>query len=234
MRVSVVGPAGRARRARRRGRVRDGGAGPARGLRARLLPGRARRRGGGAVGRRVDSGASLRLRAAALAAPPDAGALVARAAAVWRALKTLVWHERLAASPTEVIHTVYEAVAPDELSYTISGLSAAVIIGGARWDRPTPGGAGSRASEPAGPIQPLPFWFSVADARVLGIGAVSRGSASGTCRFFDPTTPAWFEAQIDKRTDRTLELSMIAASHFMHHVYGPFDAPARLQPPASG
>ncbi len=46
------------------------------------------------------------------------------------ALKTLVWHERLAGSPTDVIHTVYVAVAPDELSYTITGLSAAIIIGG--------------------------------------------------------------------------------------------------------
>jgi hypothetical protein len=36
---------------------------------------------------------------------------------------------------------------------------------------------------------------------------------------------------IDRATGRTLELDMIAASHFMHDVYGPFDAPLRLAPP---
>ena len=51
--------------------------------------------------------------------------------------------------------------------------------------------------------------------------------------FFDPSTPAWFEARIDKATGRTLLLDMTAVAHFMHHVYGPFDAPIRLQPPAA-
>jgi hypothetical protein len=50
--------------------------------------------------------------------------------------------------------------------------------------------------------------------------------------FFDPRTPAWFVAKIDRATGNTLALDMIAASHFMHDVYGPFDAPIQLRPPA--
>ena len=49
--------------------------------------------------------------------------------------------------------------------------------------------------------------------------------------FFDPSTPSWFEAWIDPATGRTLKLDMIAAAHFMHDVYGPFNAPVRLAPP---
>jgi hypothetical protein len=51
--------------------------------------------------------------------------------------------------------------------------------------------------------------------------------------FFDPTTPAWFRARIDKATGHTLLLDMVAVAHFMHHVYGPFDAPIRLLPPTA-
>lgn len=81
--------------------------------------------------------------------------------------------------------------------------------------------------------QPLPFWASEADVRVLGSGRV-HGQSVWIVSFFDPLTPGWFEARIAKDTGRTLELSMIAVAHFMHHVYGPFDAPFRLHPPAPG
>ena len=49
-------------------------------------------------------------------AMPDATAIVARAAAVWRKLTSIVWHERLAASPTDALYTLYRAVAPDAFS----------------------------------------------------------------------------------------------------------------------
>ena len=49
--------------------------------------------------------------------------------------------------------------------------------------------------------------------------------------FFDPSTPSWFHAAIDQKTYRTLELDMTAAAHFMHDIYGPFNAPMRLHPP---
>ena len=160
----------------------------------------------------------------------DGAAIVARATAVWKGLKTLVWHERLAASPTDALHTVYRAVAPDELSYTITGGSAAVIIGHERWDRSTPTGRWARSPQDPAIRQPLPFWVSHTDARVLGSGTVS-GQGVWVVTFFDPETPGWFEVRISKRTYRTLELSMTAVAHFMHHIYGPFDAPFHLDPP---
>ena len=161
---------------------------------------------------------------------PDASAIVVRAATVWNGLHTLVWHERLASNPTDEISVVYRAVAPDELEYTIAGESAAVIIGGRRWDRPAPG-APWRASSQNPPVrQPQPFWEEALDARLLGTGQV-RGRPVWHVSFFDPATPSWFEVSIDEKTYRTLELEMTAASHFMHDVYGPFDASMSLHAP---
>ena len=57
------------------------------------------------------------------------------------------------------------------------------------------------------------------------------GKPAWVVSFFDPVTPAWFEARVEKSTGRTLVLDMTAAAHFMHHVYGPFDAPFELHPP---
>ena len=157
-------------------------------------------------------------------------ATMARATRVWRALKTLVWHERLAASPTDALHTVYRAVSPDQLAYTIAGRSSAIIIGEKRWDRPAPTSQWVESPQQPPISQPLPFWAAVTNARVLGDGEV-RGKPVWIVSFFDPQTPAWFTAHVEKATGRTLTLDMTAAAHFMHHVYGPFDAPFELHPP---
>jgi hypothetical protein len=49
--------------------------------------------------------------------------------------------------------------------------------------------------------------------------------------FFDPATPAWFTASIDRSTYRTLRLQMVAAAHFMHDVDGPFNTSVSVTPP---
>ncbi len=159
-----------------------------------------------------------------------AGPIVARAAATWNALRTLVWHERLASDPTHALTIVYRAQAPDALAYTIAGASSSVIIDGTRWDRPGPGAPWQRSPQNPPVRQPQPYWQSAVDAYVLGAGTVG-GRRVWRVSFFDPLSPAWFEASVDRRTYRTLELTMIAAAHFMHDRYGPFDRPFRLLPP---
>ena len=49
--------------------------------------------------------------------------------------------------------------------------------------------------------------------------------------FFDSQTPAWFRARIDAKTDRLLDLRMVAAAHFMHDVYSSFNGPRQIAPP---
>ena len=106
-------------------------------------------------------------------------ATMARATSVWRDLQTLVWHERLAASPTDALYTVYRAVAPDQLAYTISQRSSSIIIGTKRWDRPTPTAPWVESPQLPPIRQPEPFWAAVADARVLGEGDRRRQAGLG-------------------------------------------------------
>jgi hypothetical protein len=162
----------------------------------------------------------------------DASKIVSQAGDTWRALKTLVWHERLGSSSTQVLYTVYEAVAPDRLAYAIKGDSQSIIIGEERWDRSTPTSGWVETPQNPPLDIPVPFWVTHADANVLGTGTF-HGRPVWHVTFFDPDTPGWFSAEIDRQNDRTLELDMIAAAHFMHHVYGPFNAPIKIVPPQS-
>jgi hypothetical protein len=160
----------------------------------------------------------------------DAGALVRRSGRVWRNLRTLVSHERLASDPRHAIRTVYRMVAPDRLSYEIAGGAAAVVIGNLRWDRTSPTDSWQRSSQQPSLAQPAPFWSGVRDAHIVGSPSV-RDHRAWRITFFDPRTPAWFAVVLDKKTLRTLDLRMVTTGHFMHDVYGNFNQPLQLGPP---
>lgn len=157
--------------------------------------------------------------------PLDASAIVARAAHVWRSLRTLAFYDRLASDPRHAVVSNWRAVAPDRLSYRVTGGYSAVIVGDRRWDR-APGGRWIESAQTVRLRQPVPVWQSATDAHVVGrIGATLR------ITFYDPRTPAWFAITVDARTMRTLDLRMTTTSHFMHERYGSFDAPLSVSPP---
>jgi hypothetical protein len=159
----------------------------------------------------------------------DASGLMARAEHVWRSLRSLSFRERLASDATHATTSVWRAVAPDRIAYTVTKGYSSVIIGGRRWDR-APGGRWVASAQTSPIHQPVPFWVSVQDAHVLG-SAQLRGHSVWRVSFFDPATPGWFEVALDKRTLHTLELSMFTTAHFMHDVYSGFDEPAGIRPP---
>lgn len=156
-------------------------------------------------------------------------ALVREAEAEYRQLRSLVTHERLASDPTEVVYTTYYAVAPDKLRFDVRGGDDSIIIGNRRWDR-APGQTWQES--PQEPIRPIaPYWTPlVQDATILGTATV-QDRPCWVIAFADPQTPGFFTIYVDKSTHRTLELEMTAAAHFMHHVYGPFNEPLKIQPP---
>jgi hypothetical protein len=161
---------------------------------------------------------------------PPAATLVARADRVYRSLRTLVIHERLASSARNAVVTTYRVQAPNRLAYRIAGGPEAVIIGAKRWDR-LPGGSWERSDqEPL--TQPEPFWGSdpVRNARLLGTGRVG-GRPVRIASFYDPRLPAWFVLWVDRDTSRLLALRMTAQAHFMRHRYTGFDRPLRITPP---
>jgi hypothetical protein len=159
----------------------------------------------------------------------DASALVARAARVWRHLRSLSYVDRLSSDPAHTIVSHWRIVAPDRLAYEIEGGGRAVIIGRQRWDRS--GAAGWAKSSALRLHQPKPFWVGATDAHVVGSGRIGRHPV-WRVSFFDPKTPGWFLVSIDKRTARTLDARMRATAHFMHDTYGQFNAPLKIIPPA--
>jgi len=165
------------------------------------------------------------------ASAPPADAIVRRAARAMRSLRTLVFRERLASSPTNPIVTVWKLQAPNRLEYSIDTGVAGVVVGPRRWDRNSPKEKWVESAQfPLNVMQPA--WGSDAvDARLLATGAV-RGHPAWRVSFTNPQIPAFFDVWIDKATGRTLELDMTAAAHFMHHDYLRFNGPLAIRPPA--
>lgn len=161
--------------------------------------------------------------------PQDATALVLHAGRVWRGLHSVSFHEHLASSPRYKTTSTWRVEAPDRVAYTVAGGGAGVVIGPRRWDRAP--GKDTWVESPQTPLtQPLPAWGLVADAHVLGTTTVD-GRPAWRISFFDPATPAWFEVKVDKRTLQTLDTRMVTTAHFMHDVYGAFDATPPIEPP---
>jgi hypothetical protein len=160
--------------------------------------------------------------------PPRADRTVRAADAAWRRLKTLAFSEHLASGPGAFADTRWRVVAPNRIAYQVRNGPAGIVIGPWRWDR-LPGGRWQRS--PQDPIvQPLPFWVGERDAHLLG-RVRTRGVDALRITFFDPVSHAWFEVLLDPRSLLTLRMDMTTTAHFMHHVYGSFDAPIRIEPP---
>jgi copper transport protein len=158
--------------------------------------------------------------------PPPGTAFLQRATRAFRGLSSVVYHEHLASRPGNAIDTTWKLLAPDRLEYAIRGGAGGIVIGGTRWDRPTPGAPWQRAE--ATPLeQPFPPWGTrMADVRVL------RTTGSNVnLSWLDPQVPAWFTGTFDRRTALPRELRMTAAAHFMRHRYVAFDRPITVEPP---
>jgi hypothetical protein len=160
--------------------------------------------------------------------PMDATSMLSDARRAWRVLKSLSFTERLASDEDTVVTSTWRVHAPDRLEYQIDHGDAAVIIGKRRWDK-SPGGRWKRS--PQFPItQPTPPWASATNARVLDATTL-RGRPAWRVSFFDPRTPGWFTVVLDRETLHTLDLRMVATAHFMHDVYGSFDAAPEIRAP---
>ena len=150
-----------------------------------------------------------------------------------RALHSLAIQERLEGKPGNVIHTSWLMVAPDKLSYTSRQAGDAVVIGDRRWDR----AVGSRRWVPStqDPLRlPALDWNRVIDPSLLGSGTYA-GHPVWRVAFRDPTIPAWFEVDLDKRTGMQVVVRMTAAAHFMVRRYDRFDQPLSIRrPPGVG
>ena len=182
------------------------------------------------VGVRIGSGHAVDFALPTAWPAPSATAIVRRATTTWRKLDSVLIHDSLGDGRI-VLNTEWKIVAPDRLEYHIQGGGGdAVIIGSRRWDKPR--GTTSWLASPQVPLhQPVPFWQTATNAHVLGT-VMSGGRPAWKVSFFDPKTPGWFTIVVDKATLRTTEMWMTAPAHFMHEVYGAFNTPISITPPA--
>jgi len=161
--------------------------------------------------------------------PSDASALLQRAGRVWRSLHSLSFHEHLASDSVHETTSTWRIEAPDRVAYRVVGGYAGIVVGDRRWDR-SPSSKQWVPSSQSRLTQPVPAWVRVTDAHVLGTTTVA-GRAAWRISFFDPGTPAWFTVAIDRQTFHTLDSRMTTTAHFMHDVYGSFDATPAIRPP---
>ena len=161
--------------------------------------------------------------------PADAGSLVTRAERVWRSLDSLSFDETLRSSPTNAVVSSWQLQAPDRLAYQIVDGASAVIVGKQRWDKVAPGEPWKVSPQP--PIhQPTPPWVDATNARVVD-ETIVRGRPAHVITFFDPKTPGWYTATVDRESSRTYDVRMIATAHFMHDRFHSFDETPPIEPP---
>jgi hypothetical protein len=155
--------------------------------------------------------------------------LVRDAEAEYKQIHTMVTHETLASSTTNVTHTTYYAIAPDRLKFIVKGEDESIFIGKHRWDRNL-GKPWTETSAP--PVNPIaPYWTPlVTNATVLG-NSTLKGQPVTEVAFADPQTPGFFTIWVNKQNHRVLQLQMTAAAHFMHHTYTNFDQPLSIKAP---
>jgi copper transport protein len=177
----------------------------------------------GAVPVAVD-GRTLVFRYPARARP--AGALVARATAAFRRLRSVDYVERLASSPQNKVVAEFTLERPNRLEYRIRGGADGIIIGPRRWDRAR---GGKWVPSPQDPTsQPEPIWAGHFTNAYL----LETTSTTYVVSFLKPVGPVWFTLRLDRRTLLPRSLRMTAPAHFMTHAYTRFNAASRIRAPS--
>jgi methionine-rich copper-binding protein CopC len=159
-------------------------------------------------------------------APRAADALVRRAAARYRSLRSVFYVERLASSPARSVTSLWRLERPDRVSYVIPGGAQGIVIGGRRWDRDTPDASWKESSQTP-LVQPATAWSGA----VKNAHLIADTGETKTVTFVDPATPAYFEVTFDSRTLLPRIIRMTASAHFMTERYVRFNAPRAIFPP---
>ena len=157
---------------------------------------------------------------------PAADALVRRARATYKALRSVTYTEHLASDPTHAITALWRLEQPARFTYSIPGGAQGIVIGGRRWDRLAPGKPWQESPQTPSLPQPATQWNYSTSAHVI-----AQTARTTTVSFADPTVPAYFTVTFDGRTLRPRVLHMVASAHFMTDRYLRFNAPRAIRPP---
>jgi copper transport protein len=161
------------------------------------------------------------------AKPQSADALVARATAAFRRLRSVEYIERLASSPRNKIVSRFTLERPNRLMYQIRGGADGIIIGPRRWDRAR-GGKWIPSPQELTP-EPEPIWGA---GHVTNAYLLQTTPTTYVVSFMNPLAPVWFTLSLDRRTLLPRSLRMTAAAHFMRHRYIRFNGPRKIRAPS--
>jgi hypothetical protein len=160
------------------------------------------------------------------AKPRRADAIVARATAAFRRLRSVEYIERLASSPRNKIVSHFTLERPNRLMYEIRGGADGIIIGPRRWDRAR-GGKWIPSPQELTP-EPEPIWGA---GHVTNAYLLETTATTYVVSFMNPLAPVWFTISLDRRTLLPRSLRMTAAAHFMMHRYIRFNGPRKIRAP---
>ncbi len=157
---------------------------------------------------------------------PSANGVVRSFAQAYRSLPGVTYEERLASSPTDVIHARWRLERPDRLAYAVTGSGAGIVIGNRRWDRGSAHGRWQRSRQDPALPQPHTQWERATNAHLLSVAGRWE-----TVSFADPGFGAFFTLTFDRRTLRPRVLHMTAAAHFMTDRYLGFSPRREIRAP---
>jgi hypothetical protein len=157
---------------------------------------------------------------------PSGGRLLRKAAANFRALRSLRILNVLESRPGHAVTTDYVVQAPDRLAYTVRGGASARVIGTTRWDA-QPGEDWVRSETPSVRV-PDAFWAPGAQA--VYIAGADRTTTQLTLVI--PGGPTFFRLWVDRASKQVVRLRMITAAHFMSEREYAMNRAPPVEPPA--
>jgi copper transport protein len=166
----------------------------------------------------------------------EARAVLRRAQAAMRGLRSVREVEELTSGPGSYARTEYRLVAPDRMALTTNLRAHTVIVGERQWFR-TAHTPWRRTSYGSG----IPFsvrrWFRwTTYATAVRLLDRRRDDARRVIELalMDPATPVWLRLVVDERTGWVVRERMVARAHFMTSRYSDFNAPLRVEVPRVG
>jgi copper transport protein len=157
---------------------------------------------------------------------PDGRALLRRATANFRALRSLRVLNVLESAPGHAVTTRFTVQAPDRLAYAVRGGPSARIIATTRWDR-QPGKDWVKSPVPRSAV-PDAFWAPGAEAVYIAGG--DRSTRQITLVL--PGGPTFFRLWVDRASTQVVRLRMITAAHFMSEREYDLNRAPPVEPPA--
>jgi len=162
-----------------------------------------------------------------------ARALLDRAQATMRALRSVRQVEDVTSGPGTFARTTYRLQAPDRLAYATDRGVLGVTVGAHQFVR-VPGAGWQETPTAAGVPFRTASWFRFTPY-ATAVRLVDEHTAAGRriaeLALMDPGTPVWTRLTVDEGSGRVLRDQLVLPARLVTHRNSGFDAPTRIATP---